>query len=120
MKLVVVGAEGRMGRMLIRAVAEAQGCTLHGAVERPGSPALGQDAGRLAGIGDLGVTVSDDPLSLFVAADGVLDFTAPAATVAFTELAAQARIVHIVGTTGLSQDDLKRLEAASYHARIVR
>ncbi|AWI89303.1 4-hydroxy-tetrahydrodipicolinate reductase [Methylobacterium sp. DM1] len=120
MKLVVVGAEGRMGRMLIRAVAEAEGCTLHGAVERAGSPALGQDAGRLAGIGDLGVSVSDDPLSLFVAADGVLDFTAPAATVAFAELAAQARIVHVVGTTGLSQDDLKRLEAASYHARIVR
>ncbi len=109
-----------MGRMLIRAVAEAEGCTLHGAVERAGSPALGQDAGRLAGIGDLGVSVSDDPLSLFVAADGVLDFTAPAATVAFAELAAQARIVHVVGTTGLSQDDLKRLEAASYHARIVR
>lgn len=120
MKLVVVGAVGRMGRMLIRAVAEAEGCTLHGAVERAGSPALGQDAGRLAGIGDLGVSVSDDPLSLFVAADGVLDFTAPAATVAFAELAAQARIVHVVGTTGLSQDDLKRLEAASYHARIVR
>ena len=120
MKLVVVGAEGRMGRMLIRAVAEAGGCTLHGAVERAGSPALGQDAGRLAGIGDLGVSVSDDPLSLFVAADGVLDFTAPAATVAFAELAAQARIVHVVGTTGLSPDDLKRLEAASYHARIVR
>ncbi|CAO4142622.1 4-hydroxy-tetrahydrodipicolinate reductase [Methylorubrum aminovorans] len=120
MKLVVVGAEGRMGRMLIRAVAEAEGCTLHGAVERAGSPALGQDAGRLAGIGDLGVSVSDDPLSLFVAADGVLDFTVPAATVAFAELAAQARIVHVVGTTGLSQDDLKRLEAASYHARIVR
>ena len=109
-----------MGRMLIRAVAEAEGCTLHGAVERAGSPALGQDAGRLAGIGDLGVSVSDDPLSLFVAADGVLDFTAPAATVAFAELAAQARIVHVVGTTGLSQDDLKRLEAASYHARLVR
>lgn len=109
-----------MGRMLIRAVAEAEGCTLHGAVERAGSPALGQDAGRLAGIGDLGVSVSDDPLSLFVAADGVLDFTAPAATVAFAELAAQARIVHVVGTTGLSQDDLKQLEAASYHARIVR
>ncbi len=120
MKLVVVGAEGRMGRMLIRAVAEAQGCTLHGAVERTGSPVIGRDAGLLAGVGELGVPVTDDPLPLFVAADGVLDFTAPAATLAFAELAAQARIVHVVGTTGLSEDDLKRLEAASYHARIVR
>lgn len=120
MKLVVVGAQGRMGRMLIRAVAEAEGCTLHGAVARAGSAVLGQDAGLLAGVGELGVPVTDDPLPLFVAADGVLDFTAPPATLAFAELAAQARIVHVVGTTGFSEDDLKRLEAASYHARIVR
>ena len=120
MKLVVVGAEGRMGRMLIRAVAEAEGCTLTGAVEREGSPALGKDAGTLAGVGDLGVPVGDDPLPLFAAADGVLDFTAPAATVFFAELAAQARIVHVVGTTGLSDGDLTKLEAAAFHARIVR
>ncbi|MFG5120594.1 4-hydroxy-tetrahydrodipicolinate reductase [Methylorubrum sp. POS3] len=120
MKLIVVGAEGRMGRMLIRAVAEAEGCTLHGAVERTGSSVLGKDAGLLAGIGELGVPVTDDPLPLFVAADGVLDFTAPAATVAFAELAAQARIVHVIGTTGFSEDDLERLKAASFHARLVR
>ena len=64
--------------------------------------------------------VTDDPLPRFAAADGVLDFTAPAATVAFAELAAQARIVHVVGTTGLSEDDLAKLAAAAYHARIVR
>jgi len=120
MRLVVVGAEGRMGRMLVRAVAAAEGCTLSGAIEREGSVALGQDAGTLAGIGPLGVPVTDDPLAAFVEAEGVLDFTAPAATRFFAELAAQARIVHVVGTTGLSEDDLKRLEAASRHARIVR
>ena len=90
MRLVVVGADGRMGRMLIRAVAEAEGCTLSGAIEREGSPALGQDAGTLAGLGALGVTVTDDPLPVFAAAEGVLDFTAPAATTFFAELAAQA------------------------------
>lgn len=120
MKLVVVGAEGRMGRMLIRAIAESEGCTLTGAVEREGSRALGQDAGTLAGIGELGVRVSDDPLPLFAAAEGVLDFTVPAASVFFAELAAQARIVHVVGTTGLSAEDFKKLEAAAFHARIVR
>ncbi len=120
MKLIVTGAQGRMGRMLIRAVAEAEGCTLHGAVERTGSSVLGQDAGLLAGVGELGVSVTDDPLPLFLAADGVLDFSAPAATVAFAELAAQARIVHVVGTTGLAEEDLQKLQAASYHARIVR
>lgn len=120
MRLVVVGADGRMGRMLIKAVAEADGCTLSGAIAREGSPAMGEDAGTLAGVSPLGVQVTDDPLAAFAATDGVLDFTAPAATVHFAELAAQARIVHVVGTTGLSDEDLERLKAASYHARIVR
>lgn len=120
MRLVVVGAHGRMGHLLIRAVAEAEGCTLSGAIARAGSPAIGQDAGTLAGLPSLGVPVTDDPLAAFAATDGVLDFTAPAATVHFAELAAQARIVHVVGTTGLSQADLGKLRAAAYHARIVR
>ncbi len=120
MRLVVVGADGRMGRMLIRAVAEAEGCTLSGAIEREGSAILGQDAGTLVGLAPLGVTVTDDPLPAFAAADGVLDFTVPAATSFFAELAAQARIVHVVGTTGLAEADLGRLAAAAHHARIVR
>jgi 4-hydroxy-tetrahydrodipicolinate reductase len=120
MRLVVVGAAGRMGRMLIKAVAEAEGCRLAGAVERSGSPVLGQDAGLLAGAGSLGITVTDDPLPIFAQADGVLDFTAPAATVEFAALAAQARIVHVVGTTGLQDADFTKLEAAARHARIVQ
>ncbi|HEX8417059.1 MAG TPA: 4-hydroxy-tetrahydrodipicolinate reductase [Methylobacterium sp.] len=120
MRLVVVGAEGRMGRMLIRAVAEAEGCTLSGAIEREGSPSLGQDAGTLAGIAPLGVAVTDDPLPAFAATDGVLDFTAPGATTFFAELAAQARIVHVIGTTGLAEPEMRKLAAAARHARIVR
>jgi 4-hydroxy-tetrahydrodipicolinate reductase len=120
MRLVVVGASGRMGRMLIQAVAGTEGCTLSGAIEREGSPALGQDAGLLAGLSPLGVPVTDDPLPAFAEADGVLDFTAPAATVFYAELAAQARIVHVVGTTGLSPDDFSKLKAAAFHARIVQ
>jgi len=120
MRLVVVGADGRMGRMLVRAVAEAEGCTLSAAIERSGSPAIGQDAGTLAGLSPLHVAVTDDPLAAFAAADGVLDFTTPAATIHFAELAAQARIVHVIGTTGLSDADREMLKAASYHARIVQ
>jgi 4-hydroxy-tetrahydrodipicolinate reductase len=120
MRLVVVGAAGRMGRMLIRAVAEAQGCRLVGAIEREGSTALGHDAGLLAGTGLLEVDVTDDPLPVFAQADGVLDFTAPAATTAFAALAAQARIVHVIGTTGLGDADFTKLEAAARHARIVQ
>lgn len=120
MRLIVAGAAGRMGRALVRAIAETEGSELAGAFERPGSPALGQDAGELAGVGRLGVAITDDPLALVVAADGVLDFTTPAATVALAELAAQGRIVHVIGTTGLQEADLDRLDAAARHAVLVR
>jgi 4-hydroxy-tetrahydrodipicolinate reductase len=120
MRLVVVGAAGRMGRMLLKAVAESPACRLVGAVERAGSPALGQDAGALAGVAATGIAVTDDPLPVFAKADGVLDFTSPAATTDFAALAAQARIVHVVGTTGLGEAEFAQLEAAARHARIVQ
>jgi 4-hydroxy-tetrahydrodipicolinate reductase len=120
MRLVVVGAAGRMGRSLIRVIAETPGCVLSAAIDRPGSSALGQDAAVLAGLPASGVKVSDDALAAFVEAEGVLDFTTPDATTAFAGLAAQARIVHVVGTTGLEPEHLAKLEAASRHAAIVR
>jgi 4-hydroxy-tetrahydrodipicolinate reductase len=120
MKLVVAGAAGRMGQTLIRAVHAMPGVSLHAVVARPGSPSIGRDAGEIAGLGPLGILVTDDPLKAFVDADGVLDFTTPAATVDYAGLAAQARIVHVVGTTGCSAADEARLEAASRHARIVK
>jgi 4-hydroxy-tetrahydrodipicolinate reductase len=112
MRLVVVGAGGRMGRALIKAVSETEGCILTGAIERAESPDLGRDAGQLAGLATLGVTVTDDALTAFAKADGVLDFTGPAATLHFAELAAQARIVHVIGTTGMTAADEARLAAA--------
>ncbi|MCE1237385.1 MAG: 4-hydroxy-tetrahydrodipicolinate reductase [Hyphomicrobiales bacterium] len=120
MRLVVVGASGRMGRALIRAVSETDGAALVAAIERPGSPDLGRDAGELAGIDRLGVMLSDDALAAFAHADGVLDFTAPTATVQFAELAAQARIVHVIGTTGCTPADEAKLAAAARHAVLVK
>jgi 4-hydroxy-tetrahydrodipicolinate reductase len=120
MRVVVVGAAGRMGRSLIKAVHETPGVVLSGALEHEGSLSLGTDAGLLAGVGMNQILVTDDPLPLFAAADAVLDFTTPAATVGFAALAAQARIVHIIGTTGLSEEDGDRLHAAARHAVLVR
>ena len=120
MKLVVVGAAGRMGRTLIRTVTETPGVALAAAIEREGAAEVGRDAGELAGVGTLGVAVTTDALAAFATADGVLDFTIPAATVAFAELAAQARIVHVIGTTGLSADDEAKVRAAARHAVIVK
>ncbi|MEL6968449.1 MAG: 4-hydroxy-tetrahydrodipicolinate reductase, partial [Pseudomonadota bacterium] len=105
MKLAVVGATGRMGRTLLRAVNEADGVVLSGAVDRAGAAELGMDSGVLAGLGENGVPVTDDALAVFAKSDGVIDFTIPAASVAYSELAAQARIVHVIGTTGCSNED---------------
>lgn len=120
MGLVVVGAGGRMGQTLIRIVHEMEEVKLAGAVERAGSPLLGRDAGELAGLGPLGISITNDPLAAFAKADGVLDFTAPAASVEFAGYAAQARIVHVIGTTGFSADDEAKIAAAARHATIVK
>ncbi|MGA1802958.1 4-hydroxy-tetrahydrodipicolinate reductase [Rhizobium sp. HT1-10] len=120
MKLVVVGASGRMGQALIRIIHATEGATLHAAVGREGSPFLGKDAGEIAGLGPIGIALSDDPLTAFLHADGVIDFTKPETSVVFAGLAAQARIVHVIGTTGCSSEDEARFEAASRHARIVK
>ncbi|HVV94355.1 MAG TPA: 4-hydroxy-tetrahydrodipicolinate reductase [Hyphomicrobiales bacterium] len=120
MRLVVTGAAGRMGTTLVRLIAETPGVALAGAVEAAGHPALGRDAGELAGLPPAGIAVTEDPLPLVAAADGILDFSRPAATVAMAALAAQARIVHVVGTTGLDAPDIRKLDAAARHAAIVR
>jgi len=118
--IVVTGVSGRMGQMLVRAIAERDEVVLSGATERPGHDWVGRDIGEAMGGAASGVIVSDDPLELFASARAVLDFTAPAATVAHAELAAQARIVHVIGTTGLGTEDLEKLDAAARHATIIR
>ncbi|MEW9806732.1 4-hydroxy-tetrahydrodipicolinate reductase [Mesorhizobium marinum] len=120
MGLVVVGAAGRMGQALIRAIAATPGARLAAAIERKGASEIGRDAGELAGLGPIGVTIADDPLPAFAKADGVLDFTAPAATVEFAGYAAQARIVHVIGTTGLGPEHEAGIAAAARHATIVK
>lgn len=120
MGLVVVGAAGRMGQALIRAISAIHGVRLAAAIERAGSPQVGRDAGELAGLGPIGVTITDDPLPAFAKADGVLDFTMPAATTEFAGYAAQARIVHIIGTTGCTPQDDAAIAAAARHATIVK
>jgi 4-hydroxy-tetrahydrodipicolinate reductase len=120
MRFAVVGAAGRMGRALIRAVAEHDDCEIAGAIEREGSAELGQDAGTLAGLEPLHVHLTDDPLPVFAQCEAVLDFTTPDATVGFTDLAAQARIVHVIGTTGMAQSHFDRLDAAARHAVIIQ
>src|SRR5579871_2112413 len=119
-KIVVAGAGGRMGRTVIHMIAETKGCVLSGALEAHGKPDLGQDAGVLAGLQPLGVQLTDDPLPLLAKADALIDFTAPKSSVELAALCAQARIVHVIGTTGCSAEDETKIRAAARHAVIVK
>jgi len=105
MRLIVAGAGGRMGRALTRVISETEGAVLAGALEAPGSELLGKDAGVLAGLPANGVELSADLWSMSANADGILDFTVPAATIANVAIAAQRSLVHVIGTTGLSASD---------------
>lgn len=118
--IVVTGASGRMGQMLIQTVVDHPGVRLVGAIERKGHDWVGQDVGAAMGGADLGVIVTDDPLPVFAQAQAILDFTAPQATLDFAAIAAQARAVHVIGTTGMSDDEIAALEPAARHAVIVR
>ncbi|MDR5652595.1 4-hydroxy-tetrahydrodipicolinate reductase [Ruixingdingia sedimenti] len=118
--IVITGASGRMGRMLIQTVLASGKARLAGCVERPGHAWIGRDVGEAMGGAPAGVSVTDDPLAAFARAQAVIDFTAPAATVEFAALAAQARAVHVIGTTGMEPEHLAKIKAAARHAVIVR
>lgn len=120
MNLVVIGASGRMGQALIRAIENTHGAKLFGALEREGASAIGRDAGEVAGVGKLGIDITTNSEDLISNADGLIDFTAPAATVAFAELTAKAGIVHIIGTTGCSEDDNAAIAEAAKSAKVVK
>ena len=120
MKIGVVGASGRMGLALVRQLAATDGCQLAGATERPGAATLGRDVGELSGLGPNGVKITDDPLPLFAAAEAVIDFTAPAATLAHAKLAAQGKCIHVIGTTGLEAEHLAAIASAARHTAVVR
>src|SRR5262245_43609268 len=120
MRLVVAGAGGRMGRTLIKAIAEGKGLALAGAVEEPGSPLIGSDAGEPAGSPATGVAVTADASALAGKADGVIDFTVPKATAALLAVTAKAGLVHIIGTTGLSAQEDAAVKKAAEKAVIVK
>lgn len=120
MKLAIAGAAGRMGRVLTRIVHETEGAEVAGGLELKGSPHVGADLGELAGVGALGVAITDDPVALFKKIDGIIDFTVPKATVALAGLSAGARIVHVIGTTGIDAAGEAAIKTAGTHARIVK
>jgi 4-hydroxy-tetrahydrodipicolinate reductase len=120
MRLVVAGASGRMGRTLIQAITAADGAVVAGAVDAPGSAAVGRDAGELAGLGANGIKVTTDAAALLATADGIVDFTIPAASMIYAELVAKAGKIQVLGTTGFSGENEKLIAEAAKRAVIVK
>lgn len=120
MPVAVMGVSGRMGRMLLEVIDDSDKAVLVGASERAGHAWVGQDLGEAMGQTARGLRVSDDPLEVIKDARAVLDFTSPAATLAHAVIAAQARAVHVIGTTGFEDADLEKLAAAGRHATVIR
>lgn len=120
-KIAVTGAGGRMGRTLLALIHATPGAVIAGGIEAKGSPHIGTDLGTLAGLAEpIGMAASDDALSIIKDADALIDFSVPKASVEFAGLAAQARIVHVIGTTGLSEEEEARISAAARHATIIK
>jgi 4-hydroxy-tetrahydrodipicolinate reductase len=115
----VAGCAGRMGQMLLKTLAAVPGVLVVGGTERRGSPALGMDLGALAGTDPFGITVGDDASVLFDTADVVIDFTSPAATAQHAGHAARTGTAHVIGTTGLDNDQLAAIGRAAQRAPIV-
>jgi 4-hydroxy-tetrahydrodipicolinate reductase len=120
MRLIVAGAGGRMGRTLVKAIADTPGLKLAGALEDARSPLLGWDAGTLAGLGENGVKLVGDAGPLLAQADAIVDFTIPAATLELAALAAKAGKVHVIGTTGFTAADEDKIRLAAKTATIVK
>lgn len=109
LRIAVNGAAGRMGKTLIEAIDQAPGCTLGAAFERPESSLLGVDAGELAGLGRNGVLVSGDAAAALDAFDVLIDFSAPAATLANARLCAAHGKALVIGTTGFNPEQKAEL-----------
>jgi 4-hydroxy-tetrahydrodipicolinate reductase len=116
-RIAVAGAAGRMGRCIVRCVFEDSECTLVGAIESPGHMSVGRDAG--VGGDPVGVTITDLAASL-CDAEAVIDFTTPAVSVDIAEKAAEAGLVHVIGTTGFTEEQEARVAAASQNAVIIK
>ena len=117
-RIGVLGAGGRMGRTLIQAVHEAGG-RLAAAVEQPNSSLLGADAGELAGIGKLGISVVGDLASVIADCDVVIDFTTPAATMQHLALCQAQGCAIVIGTTGLNDQQKAQLTATAEQIPVV-
>ncbi len=117
-RAVVTGAAGRMGTTIVRLIRETEGIELAGAVERRGHPAVGRDAGEVAGVGPVGVTVGDDLAGALGSGDVVLDFTSAQASMGHLDAVCHAGKAIVIGSTGFTPEDREAIRARARRARV--
>ena len=119
-RVALTGAAGRMGRAIVEACrALEESVVLTAAIEREGSPAIGTDVGEIAGIGTLGVKVTDRLAALTEAFDVLIDFSQPEATLAHLAICRQAKRRMVIGTTGIALEGRAMIQAAAHECAIV-
>lgn len=118
-KIGVIGAGGRMGRMLIEAVQDNPQTTLSAAIERQGSSLVGADAGEVAAIGHINVPIVDDLIAVIDDIDVLIDFSLPAATEHNMKICAEYNVAMVIGTTGFNEQQEAVLAEASKKIAIV-
>ncbi len=119
MNVGVLGCAGRMGRAILAEVLASEGDALAGGIEAAGHPAVGQDLGALAGAEPIGLAVQTDAAGLIAAADVVIEFSTPEASVRHAEIAGAHGTAHVIGTTGLSEAEATALRRAAERAPVV-
>src|SRR5262245_38325510 len=119
MRIGIIGCAGRMGRSNLREVLTTPNAELAGGVERPGHPALGQDLGELAGLNSVGLTAGDDVAALIADSQVVVEFSVPESTLANAALCAERGCAHVIGTTGLNDDQARELRRMAARTAIV-
>ena len=118
-KAIVAGAAGRMGKRIIHMIHQSEGIVLAGAFERPDHPGINEDAGRVAGVGDLGVRISGSLEEVMDQGDVLIDFTAPQATLENIRAAFHRGLAMVIGTTGITGDLLEEVEGLARKIRCV-
>ena len=118
-RIAVSGVSGRMGRTLVEACHRGRGLRLTAALDRPESPALGQDAGDLTGLGRFGVAIRDDLRTAVNDFDVLVDFTRPDAALAYLDICRQAGKKLVIGTTGFDAGGKEQIAAAARDTAIV-
>ena len=117
--VIVDGAYGRMGRMIINGIEQAEDMQLVGAIEAANHLAIGQDAGEIAGVGHLGVSVSSNLPAIIDKADVVIEFTSPAATLEHLKNVVDADKAMVIATTGYTAEQMKQIQELAPKTRCV-